>query len=100
MIEKLELRLRREVQVHVELGEKLDQFEVANVQLQAENETINEYVTLYREQRAALKQMQYAESQHRQEDDEEKEKMREKLEQLELLVKQLLADKTMTSENS
>ena len=36
-----------------------NQFEVANAQLQAENETINEYVTLYREQRAALKQMQY-----------------------------------------
>ena len=41
------------------MGEKLDEFEIANAQLQAENETINEYVALYREQRSALKQMQY-----------------------------------------
>ena len=59
LIEKLELRLQREVEIHASLSDKLDQFEVANAQLQAENETINEYVTLYREQRAALKQMQY-----------------------------------------
>ena len=59
LIEKLELRLQRELEVHANMSDKLDQFEVANAQLQAENETINEYVTLYREQRAALKQMQY-----------------------------------------
>lgn len=99
LIEKLELRLQREVQVHANMGEKLDEFEIANAQLQAENETINEYVALYREQRSALKQMQYADSQHRQEVDEEKEAMCLKLEELELLVKTLLADKSMRNQS-
>merc|ERR1719220_1077170 len=91
VIEHLNVRLQKELDARVELSEKYEELEVANAQLQAQSETINDYITLYREQRAALKQMQ------RESDIEREEVDAEKLELLELLVKQLLADRTMTS---
>lgn len=99
-IDTLHHRIAKETASRGELHEKLDQLEHRNLQLQAENDTIGEYVSLYREQRGALKQMQYQESQKQACLDDEKEIMKQKLEYLELLVKQLLADRTMVDEKS
>lgn len=100
LLSQLKQRLINESETRENLLEKIDSLEHANAQLQAENDTIAEYVTLYREQRAALKQLQYKEGQKQIAQDEEKEDLKQKLEYLELLVKQLLADRTMVNEKS
>lgn len=100
LVEQLKQRLINETEHRENLHSKIDDLEHANGQLQAENDTIAEYITLYREQRAALKQMQYKDSQKQTAQDEEKEDLKQKLEYLELLVKQLLADRTMVTQKS
>jgi len=90
-----ELRLIKFMKEFANMHEKIEVLETANETLQSEIETIGEYITVYRQQRSALKQMQYTENQKLIEQDNEKEEMRIKLEYLALLVKKLLGDRTM-----
>lgn len=81
------------------LEEENRHLEESNQQLQIEIESIGDYINIYRQQRTALKQMQYQENQNQIKLEEEKEELKAKLEYLVLLVRQLLGDRTMLSQN-
>lgn len=98
-VEKYENRITTSMQNYTDTLDKLDVVLLQNEQLQAELDTIGEYIIMYRQQRSALKQMQYQENQKNVEILEEKMEMKAKLEYLVLLVKQLLADRTMAHED-
>lgn len=83
---------------YVLLSNDFDELQNCNDQLQNELEDIGEYIKIYRQQRSALKQMQYQENQRKIKENEEKEEMKGKLEYLVILVRQLLADRALLSE--
>lgn len=92
-MEKLQQRFTKTMLEIADLTEEKNRLEHLVTQLQGETETIGEYIALYQKQRRLLKQREVEKDVQLQQIVSDREEMREKLQQLNALVEQLLRQK-------
>lgn len=92
-MEKLQERFTKTMLEIADLTEEKNRLEHLVTQLQGETETIGEYIALYQKQRRLLKQRELEKDVQLQQIVSDREEMREKLQQLNALVEQLLRQK-------
>lgn len=92
-MEKLQQRFTKTMLEIADLTEEKNRLEHLVTQLQGETETIGEYIALYQKQRRLLKQRELEKDVQLQQIVSDREEMREKLQQLNALVEQLLRQK-------
>lgn len=92
-MEKLQQRFTKTMLEIADLTEEKNRLEHLVTQLQGETETIGEYIALYQKQRRLLKQRELEKDVQLQQIVTDREEMREKLQQLNALVEQLLRQK-------
>uniref|UniRef100_A0A336KBF9 CSON003964 protein n=1 Tax=Culicoides sonorensis TaxID=179676 RepID=A0A336KBF9_CULSO len=92
-LEKLQARFRQTMNQMAELSEEKQNLEHLVTQLQFETETIGEYITLYQNQRRQLKQKDLERDNQLRKLAIDRENMRQKLLELNVLIEQLLIEK-------
>uniref|UniRef100_A0A336MP12 CSON004718 protein n=1 Tax=Culicoides sonorensis TaxID=179676 RepID=A0A336MP12_CULSO len=92
-LEKLQARFRQTMNQMAELSEEKQNLEHLVTQLQFETETIGEYITLYQNQRRQLKQKDLERDNQLRKLAIDRENMRQKLLELNVLIEQLLLEK-------
>lgn len=92
-MEKLQQRFTKTMLEIADLTEEKNRLEHLVTQLQGETETIGEYIALYQKQRRLLKQRELEKDVQLQQIVTDREEMRQKLQQLNALVEQLLRQK-------
>ncbi|TRY57168.1 hypothetical protein DNTS_003264 [Danionella cerebrum] len=92
-MEKLQERFTRLMQEKADLRERLEELEHRCIQLSGETDTIGEYIALYQNQRAVMKQKQMEKEQYISLLARDKEEMKGKLSELQDLVLRLLGER-------
>ncbi|XP_016113449.1 golgin subfamily A member 2 [Sinocyclocheilus grahami] len=92
-MEKLQGRFTTLMQEKVDLRERLEELEHRCVQLSGETDTIGEYIALYQNQRAIMKQRHYEKEQYISMLAKDKEEMKAKLAELQDLVMRLVGER-------
>ncbi|KAG8447936.1 hypothetical protein GDO86_015157 [Hymenochirus boettgeri] len=92
-MEKLQLRFTSLMQERVELKERVDELEHRCIQLSGETDTIGEYIALYQNQRAILKQRHSEKEEYISRLAQDKEEMKAKLLELQVLVMTLVTER-------
>uniref|UniRef100_A0A8C9WLX5 Golgin subfamily A conserved domain-containing protein n=1 Tax=Scleropages formosus TaxID=113540 RepID=A0A8C9WLX5_SCLFO len=92
-MEKLQLRFRAVMQEKADLKERLEELEHRCIQLSGETDTIGEYIALYQNQRALMKQRNTEKDRYISKLAKEKEDMKVKLAELQELVERLVGER-------
>ncbi|XP_035248133.1 golgin subfamily A member 2 isoform X4 [Anguilla anguilla] len=92
-MEKLQLRFTALMQEKVDLRERVEELEHRCIQLSGETDTIGEYIALYQNQRAIMKQRHLEKEQYISMLAKDKEEMKVKLAELQDLVMRLVAER-------
>ncbi|XP_073696998.1 golgin subfamily A member 2-like isoform X3 [Garra rufa] len=92
-MEKLQERFTSLMQEKVDLKERLEELEHRCIQLSGETDTIGEYIALYQNQRAIMKQRHYEKEQYINLLAKDKEEMKAKLAELQDLVMRLVGER-------
>ncbi|XP_018087528.1 golgin A2 S homeolog isoform X3 [Xenopus laevis] len=92
-MEKLQLRFTDLMQERVELKERVEELEHRCIQLSGETDTIGEYIALYQNQRAILKQRHKEKEEYISRLAQDKEEMKAKLLELQVLVMRLVTER-------
>ncbi|KAM4696062.1 golgin subfamily A member 2 [Rhinophrynus dorsalis] len=92
-MEKLQLRFTNLMQERVELKDRVEELEHRCIQLSGETDTIGEYIALYQSQRAILKQRHREKEEYISRLAQDKEEMKAKLLELQVLVMRLVAER-------
>uniref|UniRef100_A0A671LZZ1 Golgin subfamily A conserved domain-containing protein n=1 Tax=Sinocyclocheilus anshuiensis TaxID=1608454 RepID=A0A671LZZ1_9TELE len=92
-MEKLQERFTALMQEKVDLRERLEELEHHCIQLSGETDTIGEYIALYQNQRAIMKQRHYEKEQYISMLAKDKEEMKAKLAELQDLVMRLVGER-------
>lgn len=94
---QIEERLVRSMKEQADISTRAEELEHLVMQLQGETDTIGEYVTLYQQQRAALKEKAVEREQYVVKLSQERSELQDKLAELQALVMQLLGEKKLLS---
>ncbi|KAK2910806.1 hypothetical protein Q8A67_002939 [Cirrhinus molitorella] len=92
-MEKLQERFTSLMQEKVDLKERVEELEHRCIQLSGETDTIGEYIALYQNQRAIMKQRHYEKEQYINMLAKDKEEMKAKLAELQDLVMRLVGER-------
>ncbi|XP_051523327.1 golgin subfamily A member 2 isoform X2 [Myxocyprinus asiaticus] len=92
-MEKLQERFTTVMQEKVDLKERLEELEHRCIQLSGETDTIGEYIALYQNQRAIMKQRHFEKEQYINTLAKDKEEMKAKLAELQDLVMRLVGER-------
>ncbi|OCT57939.1 hypothetical protein XELAEV_18002810mg, partial [Xenopus laevis] len=92
-MEKLQLRFTDLKQERVELKDRVEELEHRCIQLSGETDTIGEYIALYQSQRAILKQRHNEKEEYISRLAQDKEEMKAKLLELQVLVMRLVTER-------
>uniref|UniRef100_A0A8C2GYK1 Golgin A2 n=1 Tax=Cyprinus carpio TaxID=7962 RepID=A0A8C2GYK1_CYPCA len=92
-MEKLQERFTALMQEKVDLRERVEELEHRCIQLSGETDTIGEYIALYQNQRAIMKQRHYEKEQYINTLAKDKEEMKAKLAELQDLVMRLVGER-------
>uniref|UniRef100_A0A6I8Q9Z4 Golgin A2 n=1 Tax=Xenopus tropicalis TaxID=8364 RepID=A0A6I8Q9Z4_XENTR len=92
-MEKLQLRFTDLMQERVDLKERVEELEHRCIQLSGETDTIGEYIALYQSQRAILKQRHKEKEEYISRLAQDKEEMKAKLLELQVLVMRLVSER-------
>ncbi|XP_077078587.1 golgin subfamily A member 2 isoform X4 [Siphateles boraxobius] len=92
-MDKLQERFTRLMQEKVDLRERLEELEHRCIQLSGETDTIGEYIALYQNQRAIMKQRHFEKEQYINMLAKDKEEMKVKLAELQDLVMRLVGER-------
>ncbi|KAM3599425.1 uncharacterized protein V6R79_005292 [Siganus canaliculatus] len=92
-MEKLQQRFTSLMQEKADLKERVEELEHRCIQLSGETDTIGEYIALYQNQRAIMKQKHHEKEQYISMLAQDKEEMRAKLAELQDLVMRLVAER-------
>ncbi|KAM8934514.1 golgin subfamily A member 2 [Pelodytes ibericus] len=92
-MDKLQFRFTDLMQERVELRERVEELEHRCIQLSGETDTIGEYIALYQSQRAILKQRHREKEEYISRLAQDKEEMKAKLLELQVLVMRLVAER-------
>ncbi|XP_075691250.1 golgin subfamily A member 2 isoform X2 [Rhinoderma darwinii] len=92
-MEKLQFRFTDLMHERVELKERVEDLEHRCIQLSGETDTIGEYIALYQSQRAILKQRHNEKEEYISRLAQDKEEMKAKLLELQVLVMRLVAER-------
>lgn len=92
-MEKLQERFTALMQEKVDLKERVEELEHRCIQLSGETDTIGEYIALYQNQRAIMKQRHYEKEQYINILAKDKEEMKAKLAELQDLVMRLVGER-------
>lgn len=92
-MEKLQFRFTDLMQERVELKDRVEELEHRCIQLSGETDTIGEYIALYQSQRAILKQRHTEKEEYISRLAQDKEEMKAKLLELQVLVMRLVAER-------
>ncbi|KAM4663737.1 golgin subfamily A member 2 isoform 1-T1 [Discoglossus pictus] len=92
-MEKLQLRFTDLMQERVELKDRVEELEHRCIQLSGETDTIGEYIALYQSQRAILKQRHTEKEEYISRLAQDKEEMKAKLIELQVLVMRLVGER-------
>ncbi|XP_044161165.1 golgin subfamily A member 2 isoform X3 [Bufo gargarizans] len=92
-MEKLQFRFTDLMQERVELKDRVEELEHRCIQLSGETDTIGEYIALYQSQRAILKQRHREKEEYISRLAQDKEEMKAKLLELQVLVMRLVAER-------
>ncbi|XP_067262410.1 golgin subfamily A member 2 isoform X2 [Chanodichthys erythropterus] len=92
-MDKLQERFTRLMQEKVDLKERLEELEHRCIQLSGETDTIGEYIALYQNQRAIMKQRHFEKEQYINMLAKDKEEMKVKLAELQDLVMRLVGER-------
>ncbi|KAG9477675.1 hypothetical protein GDO78_012926 [Eleutherodactylus coqui] len=92
-MEKLQFRFTDLMQERVELKDRVEELEHRCIQLSGETDTIGEYIALYQSQRAILKQRHSEKEEYISRLAQDKEEMKAKLLELQVLVMRLVAER-------
>ncbi|XP_057212029.1 golgin subfamily A member 2 isoform X2 [Triplophysa rosa] len=92
-MEKLQQRFTTLMQEKVDLRERLEELEHRCIQLSGETDTIGEYIALYQNQRAIMKQRHFEKEQYINMLAKDKEEMKTKLAELQDLVMRLVGER-------
>ncbi|XP_050967099.1 LOW QUALITY PROTEIN: golgin subfamily A member 2 [Labeo rohita] len=92
-MEKLQTRFTVLMQEKVDLKERVEELEHRCIQLSGETDTIGEYIALYQNQRAIMKQRHYEKEQYINMLAKDKEEMKAKLAELQDLVMRLVGER-------
>ncbi|XP_075434680.1 golgin subfamily A member 2 isoform X3 [Ascaphus truei] len=92
-MEKLQFRFTELMQERVDLKERVEELEHRCIQLSGETDTIGEYIALYQSQRAILKQRHVEKEDYISRLAQDKEEMKAKLLELQVLVMRLVAER-------
>ncbi|KAM3910837.1 golgin subfamily A member 2 isoform 2-T2 [Leptodactylus fuscus] len=92
-MEKLQFRFTDLMQERVELKERVEELEHRCIQLSGETDTIGEYIALYQSQRAILKQRHKEKEEYISRLAQDKEEMKAKLLELQVLVMRLVTER-------
>ncbi|XP_018419556.1 PREDICTED: golgin subfamily A member 2 [Nanorana parkeri] len=92
-MEKLQFRFTSLMQERVELKERVEELEHRCIQLSGETDTIGEYIALYQSQRAILKQRHTEKEDYISRLAQDKEEMKAKLLELQVLVMRLVGER-------
>ncbi|XP_073456538.1 golgin subfamily A member 2 isoform X7 [Aquarana catesbeiana] len=92
-MEKLQFRFTSLMQERVELKERVEELEHRCIQLSGETDTIGEYIALYQSQRAILKQRHTEKEEYISRLAQDKEEMKAKLLELQVLVMRLVGER-------
>ncbi|XP_056394613.1 golgin subfamily A member 2 isoform X2 [Hyla sarda] len=92
-MEKLQFRFTDLMQERVELKERVEELEHRCIQLSGETDTIGEYIALYQSQRAILKERHREKEEYISRLAQDKEEMKAKLLELQVLVMRLVAER-------
>ncbi|XP_058631523.1 golgin subfamily A member 2 isoform X4 [Onychostoma macrolepis] len=92
-MEKLQERFTALMQEKVDLKERVEELEHRCIQLSGETDTIGEYIALYQNQRAIMKQRHYEKEQYINMLAKDKEEMKAKLAELQDLVMRLVGER-------
>ncbi|XP_043096503.1 golgin subfamily A member 2 isoform X4 [Puntigrus tetrazona] len=92
-MEKLQERFTSLMQEKVDLKERVEELEHRCIQLSGETDTIGEYIALYQNQRAIMKQRHYEKEQYINMLAKDKEEMKTKLAELQDLVMRLVGER-------
>lgn len=92
-MEKLQFRFTDLMQERVELRDRVEELEHRCIQLSGETDTIGEYIALYQSQRAILKQRHTEKEEYISRLAQDKEEMKAKLLELQVLVMRLVAER-------
>ncbi|XP_039618611.1 golgin subfamily A member 2 isoform X3 [Polypterus senegalus] len=92
-MEKLQARFIEMMQANVELKERVEELEHRCIQLSGETDTIGEYIALYQNQRAIMKQRHFEKEEYISRLAKEKEEMKVKLSELQNLVMQVVTER-------
>ncbi|KAM5145348.1 golgin subfamily A member 2 isoform 1-T1 [Mantella aurantiaca] len=92
-MEKLQSRFTKLMQERVELKDRVEELEHRCIQLSGETDTIGEYIALYQSQRAILKQRHTEKEEYISRLAQDKEEMKAKLLELQVLVMRLVSER-------
>ncbi|XP_068104062.1 golgin subfamily A member 2 [Hyperolius riggenbachi] len=92
-MEKLQFRFTHLMQEKVELKDRVEELEHRCIQLSGETDTIGEYIALYQSQRAILKQRHREKEEYISRLAQDKEEMKAKLLELQVLVMRLVGER-------
>ncbi|CAD5121628.1 DgyrCDS10122 [Dimorphilus gyrociliatus] len=92
---QVEERLVRSMKEQADISTRAEELEHLVMQLQGETDTIGEYVTLYQQQRAVLKERAVEREQYVVKLSQERSELQDKLAELQALVMQLLGEKKL-----
>ncbi|XP_060718528.1 golgin subfamily A member 2 isoform X5 [Tachysurus vachellii] len=92
-MEKLQERFTRLMQEKADLKEKVEELEHRCIQLSGETDTIGEYIALYQNQRAVMKQRHVEKEEYISRLSKDKEEMKTKLAELQDLVMRLVGER-------
>ncbi|KTG01099.1 hypothetical protein cypCar_00043099 [Cyprinus carpio] len=92
-MEKLQERFTALMQEKVDLRERVEELEHRCIQLSGETDTIGEYIALYQNQRAIMKQRHFEKEQYINTLAKDKEEMKAKLAELQDLVMRLVGER-------
>ncbi|XP_071980650.1 golgin subfamily A member 2 isoform X3 [Engystomops pustulosus] len=92
-MEKLQFRFTDLMQERVELKDRVEELEHRCIQLSGETDTIGEYIALYQSQRAILKQRHREKEEYISRLAQDKEEMKAKLLELQVLVMRLVGER-------
>ncbi|XP_077140506.1 golgin subfamily A member 2 isoform X1 [Ranitomeya variabilis] len=92
-MEKLQIRFTDLMQERVELKDRVEELEHRCIQLSGETDTIGEYIALYQSQRAILKQRHTEKEEYISRLAQDKEEMKAKLLELQVLVMRLVSER-------
>ncbi|CAH2316244.1 golgin subfamily A member 2 isoform X3 [Pelobates cultripes] len=92
-MDKLQLRFTDLMQERVELKDRVEELEHRCIQLSGETDTIGEYIALYQSQRAILKQRHHEKEEYISRLAQDKEEMKAKLLELQVLVMRLVTER-------